>query len=139
MKINKCYSDFNLQFVNFLHQLQNKINYELINKKVLEYVSANEKAHLETLNSLSIKHFNVPVINFQNQKEKENTDPINNDDNNNVEIIEENNYENKLLKQKFLETLQSKDPKRHFQVYYVFKNRIKRMYRIDCMTRKINV
>lgn len=32
-----------------------------------------------------------------------------------------------------------KNSKRYFQVVYMFKNKIKRMYRIDCMTRKINV
>lgn len=48
--------------------------------------------------------------------------------------------ENKVLKQKFLEALAAnKNNKKHFQVVYMFKKRIKRMFRIDCMTRKINV
>lgn len=48
--------------------------------------------------------------------------------------------ENIVLKEKFLEALKnSKTNKKHFQVVYMFKNKIKRMYRIDCMTRKINV
>jgi hypothetical protein len=55
-------------------------------------------------------------------------------DNNNVNPIENLN-----LKNKYLEALNKGDNKRHFQVYYVFKNKIKRMYRVDCMTRKINV
>ena len=47
--------------------------------------------------------------------------------------------ENLQLKEKYLKLLNSKEHKRPFQVFYVFKNKIKRMYRIDCMTRKINV
>lgn len=47
--------------------------------------------------------------------------------------------ENQNLKNLYLERLKNKDHKRHFQVFYIFKNKIKRMYRIDCMTRKINV
>lgn len=50
-----------------------------------------------------------------------------------------NAIENLKLKNKYLEALNKGDNKRHFQVYYVFKNKIKRMYRVDCMTRKINV
>jgi hypothetical protein len=56
----------------------------------------------------------------------------------NTSQIEE--YEiNPRLREKFFNALQSKEYKRHFQVIYIFKNKIKRMYRIDCMTRKINV
>jgi len=48
--------------------------------------------------------------------------------------------ENQVLKQKFLEALDAnKNNKKHFQVVYMFKKKIKRMFRIDCMTRKINV
>lgn len=48
--------------------------------------------------------------------------------------------ENIALKEKFLEALAgNKNNKKHFQVVYMFKKRIKRMFRIDCMTRKINV
>jgi hypothetical protein len=47
--------------------------------------------------------------------------------------------ENPRLKELYYNALKSKDHKRHFQVIYIFKNKIKRMYRIDCMTRKINV
>jgi hypothetical protein len=48
-------------------------------------------------------------------------------------------YENVALKERYLAALKNKDHKRPFQVFYIFKNKIKRMYRIDCMTRKINV
>jgi hypothetical protein len=47
--------------------------------------------------------------------------------------------ENPKLKQMFYEAVSSNHHKRHFQVIYIFKNKTKRMYRIDCMTRKINV
>jgi hypothetical protein len=47
--------------------------------------------------------------------------------------------ENPRLKKLYYDALKSKEHKRHFQVIYIFKNKIKRMYRIDCMTRKINV
>jgi hypothetical protein len=46
---------------------------------------------------------------------------------------------NPKLKERFYAALHAKDHKRHFQVVYIFKEKIKRMYRIDCMTRKINV
>jgi flagellar basal body rod protein FlgB len=47
--------------------------------------------------------------------------------------------ENPILKEKYYKALNEKDNKRMFQVFYIFRNKIKRMYRIDCMTRKINV
>lgn len=56
-----------------------------------------------------------------------------------LELKEDDFEENPLLKEKYLNALRSKENKRHFQVVYIFKNKIKRMYRIDCMTRKINV
>lgn len=60
-------------------------------------------------------------------------------DNGNGEVHDEVYQENILLKEKYLKALNEKDHKRHFQVYYIFKHKIKRMYRVDCMTRKINV
>jgi len=51
-----------------------------------------------------------------------------------------NSYnENLSLKEKFFNLKARSNNKRFFQVVYIFKKKIKRMYRIDCMTRKINV
>lgn len=49
--------------------------------------------------------------------------------------------ENKILKSKYLEALAKvqNNNVRQFDIVYTFKKKIKRMYRIDCMTRKINV
>ncbi len=52
------------------------------------------------------------------------------------------NVENLTLKKKYLNSLREYNllnQPRLFQVYHVFKNKIKRMYRVDCMTRKLNV
>ncbi len=66
-----------------------------------------------------------------------------------TEIIENNQpitpprkVENKLLKEKYnlaYQRYQKENNSRVFQVYNVFKTKIKRMYRVDCMTRKLNV
>jgi len=61
--------------------------------------------------------------------------------------FEENNIktkkiykQNPLLKQKYLEANEinkKNNTTKKFQIVHVFKKKVKRMYRIDCMTRKI--
>lgn len=47
-------------------------------------------------------------------------------------------YDNKEAKAKFL-ALKEQNTKKMFNVIYMYKNKMKKFYRIDCMTRKINV
>jgi hypothetical protein len=88
----------------------------------------------------------APIKNDKNEKNEkkliEDLKPkvLNTFENKILATTDNEEYEvNPVLKAKFQEALKSKDNKRHFQVIYIFKNKIKRMYRIDCMTRKINV
>jgi hypothetical protein len=50
--------------------------------------------------------------------------------------------ENSTLKIKYLQAIaenEEKENNRIFQVFFAFRTKVKRMYRFDCMTRKINV
>jgi hypothetical protein len=76
--------------------------------------------------------------NKQNEKNENSKSNLTNNDERPISIY--SYTENHVLKQKFLEALASKkNNKKHFQVVYMFKKKTKRMFRIDCMTRKINV
>lgn len=60
----------------------------------------------------------------------------------NISDISQKNVQNINLKNRYSELLKEQDKiklPRLFQVYHVFKTKIKRMYRVDCMTRKLNV
>jgi hypothetical protein len=114
---------------------------ERLNNKALETFNSSNpnKDTIININNNSVIHNNPQNNNINYHFHKENYI----DSNENLAEKSPIKYaytENKVLKQKFLEALSaSKNTKKHFQVVYMFKKRIKRMFRIDCMTRKINV
>jgi len=92
---------------------------------------------IENQNKNQLKKQNFCIPNQTNLNENSNTETNHNED----QPKSKYTYtENIALKEKFLEALAAnRNNKKHFQVVYMFKKRIKRMFRIDCMTRKINV
>lgn len=122
-EIQNNYRSFNSKLSNFVNILQTHFGMQISPQEVVQYLISN--------NGMSLLN-NFHIIQATNPK----ASPLP------IPKIEEENtekFENKELKAKYLQALKSKNHKRHFQVYYVFKSKIKRMYRIDCMTRKINV
>ena len=87
--------------------------------------------------SISVTKFFLDYYNLN--KNKDNNKIIDKVNENVNDDQDEAYKENILLKEKYFKALHEKDHKRHFQVYNIFKHKIKRMYRVDCMTRKINV
>jgi hypothetical protein len=90
------------------------------------------------------------VISYpQNSSSSEQVKDLTRENMSTTEIIEKNQaetppkkLENTVLKEKYklaLEKYEKECTSRKFQVYNVFKTKIKRMYRVDCMTRKLNV
>jgi hypothetical protein len=120
----------NKRFSNFFTQLQSNENNQnqQETKNLTSITPITPNITISTNNKL-----NTNTTNTSNHKAPITITPLS------IDNHSSSQFENIDLKKKYLTALNSKDHKRHFQVYYIFKNKIKRMYRIDCMTRKINV
>jgi hypothetical protein len=124
--------------INLFMYLQQNLNLELLTGESCENILDSQKKLIDFYKYLEESLFNPVIINKENLKHNLNncnqTQPMNQFCENYNESIE-----NLDMKEKYLSALQTGNHQRHFQVYYVFRNKIKRMYRVDCMTRKINV
>lgn len=161
LEIQQHLSNFNVTFTQFIHNLQNVYGINLTDQHILTYIIENQNIIDGVLSFIKKEQFPMFYDNLNDsQKVRENIGVLEkfnkktlliNKHHKQVKSFNENAsnvnanqgsyeaYENLSLKEKYLKALHSKDHKRHFQVFYIFKNKIKRMYRIDCMTRKINV
>ena len=124
--------------INLFSYMQQNLNLKLLTGESCENILDSQKKLIDFYKYLEESLFNPVIINKENLKHNLNnsnqTEPMNQFDENYNESIE-----NLEMKEKYLSALKTGDHPRPFQVYYVFRNKIKRMYRVDCMTRKINV
>ena len=113
---------------NFIKLLESK---KKDHNNIFSHFGNKEKYYSNLANS------NPQKINGLDEENSKNISDYNENNNNQSKHMY---TENLLLKKKFLEALEAnKNNKKHFQVVYMFKKKIKRMFRIDCITRKINV
>jgi hypothetical protein len=122
------------------------INHEICHEDIIADMLNNEKKNASDLIEIENKFLaKKRLSNFKKIKADKDLSPkdllnfVEKNDSDKQSILQSTKYDEfPKVKEKYLEALKN-NHNRTFQVKYTFRSNVKRMYRLDCILRKINV